>query len=126
MNERLKLIRKSHAFGKSQSTFADFLGVSMANIASYESGRRTPSDSFVALLCSKCNVNETWLLTGEGEMHGPESREQEIARITASLYNADPKSLQYKFIKAIAELDKDQWKNIQDFMYKLLAEKEED
>lgn len=124
MKDRMKIVRKY--MGMTQQEFADFLGTPKTNIVNYEVGRRNPVSSYLSLLCNKCNVNETWLLTGEGEMRIPESREQEIARITASLYNADPKSLQYKFIKAIAELDKDQWKNIQDFMYKLLAEKEED
>lgn len=122
MNERLKLIRKGHYCGKSQSLFAEYLGVSLANIASYESGRRTPSDSFISLICSKCSINEKWLRTGEGDMCPPPSREQEIAEITAMLYDADPNGVEYKLMKELSKLSLDEWKNIKDFINRVIEE----
>mgnify|MGYP002621376274 FL=1 len=67
MDERLKLLRKKLHLG-SQQDFAKALGVSVSNIASYESGRRNPSDSFIKLVCSKYDVREEWLRDGTGSM----------------------------------------------------------
>lgn len=67
MDERLKLLRKKLHLG-SQQEFAKALGVSVSNIASYESGRRNPSDSFIKLVCSRYDVREEWLRNGTGSM----------------------------------------------------------
>ena len=69
MKDRIKEIRKSFPdYGKTQETFAKYLGISKQNLASYETNRRTPSDAVVQLICEKCNVNKEWLLYGTGEM----------------------------------------------------------
>ena len=45
MKDRIKKIRESiPEHGKTQESFAKFLGISKANLSSYESGRRKPSD----------------------------------------------------------------------------------
>ena len=89
MKDRIKEVRKTHPNGKNQNEFADFLGISVSNLASYESGRRIPSSAALHLISEKCNVNETWLRTGEGEMHDPPSDEQEIARVVQTLHTSD-------------------------------------
>lgn len=66
MNKQLKLIRRY--FQKTQNEFGKSLGVSRDTYASYESGRVVPNDTFVRLLCSVYNINESWLLTEHGEM----------------------------------------------------------
>lgn len=66
MNERIKIIRKK--LDLTQQEFADKLGIARNNIAGYETCKRSPSDAVVSLICAKCNVNETWLRTGKGEM----------------------------------------------------------
>lgn len=66
MNERIKEIRKKE--GLSQQKFADKLGIARGNIAAYEVGKNAPSDAVISLICSKFNVNEEWLRSGNGEM----------------------------------------------------------
>ncbi len=69
MKDRIKKIRKLFPEqGKTQETFAKFLGIPKQNLASYETGRRTPSDAVIQLICDKCNINKEWLQTGSGEM----------------------------------------------------------
>ena len=69
MKDRIKKIRKSFPKeGKTQASFAVFLGISKSNLASYETGRRTPTDAVIHLICGKCNINEDWLRTGKGDM----------------------------------------------------------
>lgn len=67
MNKRLREVRK-HTPNNTQDRFAAFLGTTRAAIASYELGRVIPSDTFIQLLCAKCNVSENWLRTGNGDM----------------------------------------------------------
>lgn len=72
MKDRIKEIRKSMPeCGKTQEDFARFLGIPKPNLSSYETGRRVPTDAVIQLICSKCNVNENWLRTGDGEMKKP-------------------------------------------------------
>lgn len=66
MKDRIKKIRKEQNL--TQQQFVKILGVSRSNLAGYESGTRVPSDAAISLICSKFNVNERWLRTGEGEM----------------------------------------------------------
>lgn len=69
MKDRIKKIRSSiPEHGKTQESFAEYLGISKSNLSSYESGRRVPSDAVIQLICQKCNANEDWLRTGSGEM----------------------------------------------------------
>ena len=69
MKNRLKRIRKVLPQKTSQEKFAVLLGTTRNAIASYESGKVIPSDTFIQLLCTKFNINEHWLRTGEGEMY---------------------------------------------------------
>ena len=65
MKDRIKKVRKMSPYGKTQDTFSDFLGIPKSNLASYEIGRRAPSDAAVQLICQKCNIREEWLRTGK-------------------------------------------------------------
>lgn len=70
MKERIKHVRASIRKKPkvSQAEFAAMLGTTRPAIASYETGKVVPSDTFIQLLCSKFSINEHWLRTGEGEM----------------------------------------------------------
>ena len=68
LHERIKFVRKSLVPKVSQTVFADMLGTSRRAITTYETGVVIPTDTFIQLLCTKFNINEHWLRTGEGEM----------------------------------------------------------
>ena len=91
MNERIKEIRKKE--GLSQQKFADKLGIARGNIAAYEVGKNAPSDAVISLICSKFNVNEKWLRTGNGEMY-QYSDSDEYSDIVARIDVNDPKARQ--------------------------------
>ena len=42
--------------------------MSFGHISDMEAGRKTITERTIADICSRCNVSETWLRTGEGEM----------------------------------------------------------
>lgn len=116
MNERLKEIRKSNPNGKTQETFANYLEISKENISSYESGRRNPSDAFIKLVCEKCNVNEDWLRTGNGEMFMPETKDEQISKMLADVMKSEEGNFKKKLISALAQLDKDGWDKLEEFV----------
>ncbi|MCI5924673.1 MAG: helix-turn-helix transcriptional regulator [Oscillospiraceae bacterium] len=66
MGERIKELRKF--LGLTQQEFATRLGSVQNTITGYETGRRTPSNQVIALICREFGVSEEWLRTGEGEM----------------------------------------------------------
>ena len=74
-NERVKEIRK--ALGLTMEKFGESLGVSKAAISRIESGENGVTQQMEMLICSKYDINETWLRTGEGEMKA-EQPEDEI------------------------------------------------
>lgn len=47
---------------RSQTAFAEFLGISRQSIGFYESGSRLPDAATIKLICEKCNVSADWLL----------------------------------------------------------------
>lgn len=116
MKERLKEIRKSNPNGKTQETFANYLEISKENISSYESGRRNPSDAFIKLVCEKCNVNEDWLRTGNGEMFMPETKDEQISKMLADVMKSEDGNFKKKLISALAQLDKDGWDKLKEFV----------
>lgn len=116
MKDRLKEIRKSNPNGKTQETFANYLEISKENISSYESGRRNPSDAFIKLVCEKCNVNEDWLRTGNGEMFMPETKDEQISKMLADVMKSEDGNFKKKLISALAQLDKDGWDKLEEFV----------
>lgn len=71
MKERMKKLRKT--LGLTQQEFADRLGISRGNIATYETRDGSPGSSVVNLICREFNVDEHWLRTGAGEMFLPKA-----------------------------------------------------
>ena len=111
MNERLKQIRK--ALDLTQQEFADKLGIARGNIAAYEVGKNLPSDAVISLICktdfSKGKVSEEWLRTGAGEMFLPITRDDEIAKLTTDLFNAEEDSFKTRLILTLSRLDESEW-----------------
>lgn len=109
MKERLKEIRKSNPNGKTQETFANYLEISKENISSYESGRRNPSDAFIKLVCEKCNVNEDWLRTGNGEMFVELSKDEQISAMLGEIQRLGDENFKYRLVSALCKLSESDW-----------------
>lgn len=73
MKDRIKKLRKT--LNLTQQEFADRLGISRGNIATYETRDGSPGNSVVNLICREFNVSEDWLRTGEGEMFVPKEED---------------------------------------------------
>lgn len=116
MKERLKEVRRKHNKGKTQGTFADFLGVPKENISSYETGRRKPSDAFIHLVCEKCDVNYDWLKNGTGEMFRPISKSDQIADMISDVVKSDEEDFKRRLISALARLDDSGWESLENLI----------
>lgn len=65
MKDRILKIRKDNKM--TQPDFGEVIGATRAMVASYEGGKVVPDKAMQMLICSKFNVREQWLSTGEGE-----------------------------------------------------------
>lgn len=123
MELRIKALRK--ALGLTQQEFADKIGSVQNTITGYETGRRTPSNQVIALICEKFNVNEKWLRTGEGEMFVQHSRDEEIARFFGEVLKDERDDFRRRLIHALSKLTADEWAMIERRARELLAEDDE-
>lgn len=113
MKNRIKQIRNSNPNWKSQDLFASFLGIPKANLSSYETGRRTPTDAVIQLICEKCSVNEEWLRNGTGEPFQPENKNDEISKLFGNVLKSSDNDFKYRLINALAKLDDSGWDNLE-------------
>lgn len=118
MKDRIKEIRNSNPNWKSQELFADFLGISKANLSSYETGRRTPTDAVIQLICQKCSVNESWLRNGKGEMFIERSKDEIISEMLGDIQRCGEDSFKHRLVSALAKMDESEW----DLLEKLIDE----
>jgi len=64
IHERIKEVRA--ILGLSQAKFAKRIAISPSYLAEIELGNKTPAERIIRLLAVECNVNDSWLCTGEG------------------------------------------------------------
>lgn len=97
------------ASGLTKTAFAERLNISQPFISRLANGEKSPSDRTIADICREFGVNEIWLRTGEGEMFKALDREQEIAQITADLFQSESDSFKFRLVKALMHLGPDEW-----------------
>lgn len=119
MKKRLKQLRK--CLNLTQQEFADRIGVSRNNIATYETGKSNLGNATAMLICREFNVNEAWLRTGEGDMFLPKPQDA-IDRVAMEFNLSE---LERRFLVAYMALPETVRKAFVDGMYdNLFREKE--
>ena len=96
-----------------QQEFANKLGSTRDNIGGYETGRRNPSAAVISLICTKFNVNEDWLRTGNGEMFIELTRDEQIENFVGNVLKSEEDSFKKKFISMLSALDESDWEVLQ-------------
>lgn len=107
MKDRIKELR--NVLNKTQHQFADQLKISRNNVACYETGKNTPSDAVVSLICKEFNVNEEWLRSGVGEMFRTMTRREQISQFAGSLMKEEDESFKVRLFEILAQLDESEW-----------------
>lgn len=107
MKERLKKLRK--ALDLTQQEFADRIGISRGNIATYETRDGNPGNSVINLICREFNVNDEWLRTGKGEMFVQRSRDDELSAFVDELMKEQPQDFRRRLVTALSRLKPEQW-----------------
>ena len=106
MNERIKICIKDSGLNK--TAFAKKLGVTQPFISKLCSGVSQPSDRTISDICREFRINETWLRTGEGEMHLPVNRDQAITDFMADILKGSP-DFRTKLVGVLSRLSVDEW-----------------
>lgn len=118
MKDRIKKLRK--ALGLTQQEFADRIGISRGNIATYETREGNPGSSVVNLICREFNVSETWLRTGEGEMYVQRSRDDELSAFVDELMKEQPQDFRRRLVTALSRLKPEQWDALESIALSLM------
>lgn len=114
LNERINYLIKS--LGMKKTAFAEKLNVSQAFVSQLCSGVKQPSERTIQDICTKFNVNEEWLRTGNGEMFIKLSRNDEIAKFVGRLMKEEEDSFKNRLIAVLAALDDTGWDVLETFL----------
>lgn len=125
INERFKMLRESCQ--KTQTEWADILGLSRSGVSEIEAGRRNVTKKHIRSLelwdgCKDKAINIDWLRTGNGEMFLPVPEEDEVASYVAELL--DPNNpfadLIVEIMRTYSQLDSKSQEVLLEFSRKLI------
>lgn len=110
----LRISRLIETLGLNKSKFAAKIGVAPASVSTICSGKNGVSGQTIKVICATFDVNEHWLLTGEGEMFAKRSNYDDIADFVADLSKKDPDDFQVRLISALARLSPEKWSVVEE------------
>lgn len=117
-NMRVKQLREELKL--SREKFADNMRVSPFVIRNIEYDVTEVKPMLVKQICETYNVNEKWLLDGEGEIFNKRTLEEELIEAFGAILNDDD-TFRKKFISVLAQLDENGWNAIEEFCKKVVA-----
>lgn len=116
MKNRIKFLRKDLKL--TQKEFGDAIGVSNSNISNIENGSVNLTDRNIYEICSKFNVNKSWLKYGTGNMYADLSNEDEIKNLINEFIN-DNNSIKKEILNSLLKLhDENTLKLLLDIIHK--------
>lgn len=124
LHERVRYLRKD-ILKQSQAEFAEALGTSRDAINNIEGNRlKRPGqkEPLLRLMCEKFSINESWLLTGEGETLKPVSRDAEIASFMGDVMRGEDGDFRRRLVSVLAKLDAAEWELLEKMALKLADE----
>lgn len=120
MKDRIKKIRAD--MGLSMEKFGEKIGITRSSISLLESGKNSPSEQTIRLICKEYGINENWLRNGEGEMRKTRTRNQEIGAFMNDVMDLPDKTFKKRFIESLSKLGEEDWETIEKIAQKLLKE----
>lgn len=118
MNERIKKIRLMNKLN--QEEFGNRIGIKRSSVSLLESGKNSPADRTVKLICQEFGINENWLRTGNGVPDTMDSLEERFAKNIAKLQRTDNETIM-NWVNVIAETNPEMLVGIESFFKNLLG-----
>ena len=109
--ERVREIRKVKDL--TLEKFGEQLGVTKTTISRIEKGVNNLTDQMVKGICREYNVNEDWLLNGEGAMFIEQTRDEEIEDFVGRLLSNEEDNFKKRLVSVLAALDEDEWETLE-------------
>ena len=121
INKRFKELRI--AADKTQEEWGTIIGISKSGVGDIEAGRRNVTNKHIIMLgnYTELRINTKWLETGEGEMFLPESRDDEIAKFTATLLKEESDSFKNRLVSILAKMSEEEWEMLEKKMREVLG-----
>ena len=120
MKERLKALRDDQ--GLKRKEFAEKIGISVFSIESYESGRREISERTIDDICRAIpNLNKDWLMTGNGKMYVPITRNQQIYEYANKVVSLPDDNFKKKFLLLLSNLSESDWERFET-LFRMLSD----
>lgn len=126
IGERITYLRKS--IKMTQEEFANSICMSRSNLSNIEKDRFTITDRVIAAICTRFNVDENWLRTGEGDMFRKITQDEELAGLFGELLREDAPEIakiKKKLILELLKLDDQQFESAVSFAKRLFDDKDE-
>lgn len=105
MKDRIKIVRKNNNL--SQEEFGNRIGITKSSVSLLESGKNSPSEQTIKLICKEFNISYLWLTQGIGSME-EQTDHSTMARIDAIMTGENETAK--NIFKAFAKLDDEEWK----------------
>lgn len=118
IGNRIKRLRNVKSL--TQQEFANKLGVSRSNIATYEVGKNNPGDAVINLICREFFVNETWLRTGEGEMFVELPENEALAAQIQTFLQGGTDSFRERLVSLLLRLPPEHWEVLERYALELV------
>ena len=116
IKDRMKKLRRQ--LDMTQDDFSKKLGLARSSIASYETGRREPTNAIVVSICREFGINEIWLRTGEGGDDNMFTKVSDDDRFSLNLGKLSTTENEFirNGINLLAETDPEKLKILENFM----------
>lgn len=102
IGERIKAVRTDKKL--TLEKFGEKIGIKKSSLSQIENGKVNVTDRVIKSICREFNVNEHWLLTGEGDMFLRLSRNDEIAAYVARVMKDESAYYQQKMLAFLTKL----------------------
>lgn len=102
IGERIKAVRTDKKL--TLEKFGEKIGIKKSSLSQIENGKVNVTDRVIKSICREFNVNEHWLLTGDGDMFLRLSRNDEIAAYVARVMKDEDAYYQQKMLAFLTKL----------------------
>lgn len=120
IGERIKAVRTDKKL--TLEKFGEKIGIKKSSLSQIENGKVNVTDRVIKSICREFNVNEHWLLTGEGDMFLRLSRNDEIAAYVARVMKDEDAYYQQKMLAFLTKLSPEMVRKLIEVAEDILSE----